>query len=180
MIEIRILCCALAILLAGARSSQSEPRVDYHQHLFSPTTAKRSPGVDQFTAGDLIGLLDSAGIRRAVVLSLAYQSGNPNRPAVEDEYAQVRAENDWTAVEVAGFSDRLSGFCSVQNAMQSDSPEASVAQRRPYGATMRIGAIAKKRQAYDAGLLRCIRRRRSGQVEGKSEPDRQANSATRR
>jgi hypothetical protein len=36
------------------------------------------------------------GIRRARVLSMEYQFGNPNRPAVEDEYAKVRAENDWT------------------------------------------------------------------------------------
>jgi predicted TIM-barrel fold metal-dependent hydrolase len=46
-------------------------------------------------------------------LSLAYQFGNPNKPALEDEYAHVKAENDWTSQQVARFPDRLRGFCSV-------------------------------------------------------------------
>jgi predicted TIM-barrel fold metal-dependent hydrolase len=65
------------------------------------------------TADDLVKLLDQAGIGRAVVLSVAYQFGNPNRPAVDDEYAKVRAENDWTSREAARFPDRLRGFCGV-------------------------------------------------------------------
>jgi hypothetical protein len=40
--------------------------------------------------------LDEAGIRIALVLSVAYQFANPNRPAVEGEYAKVRVENDCT------------------------------------------------------------------------------------
>jgi predicted TIM-barrel fold metal-dependent hydrolase len=47
------------------------------------------------------------------VLSVAYQFGNPNKPPVEDEYAQVKAENDWTSREVARYPDRLRGFCSI-------------------------------------------------------------------
>jgi hypothetical protein len=35
----------------------------------------------------LIPLLDAAGIERALVLSLAYQYGNPSKPQVKDEYA---------------------------------------------------------------------------------------------
>jgi predicted TIM-barrel fold metal-dependent hydrolase len=46
-----------------------------------------------------------------LVLSVAYQFGNPNRSPVEDEYAQVRAENDWTSEQVDRFPDRLRGFC---------------------------------------------------------------------
>jgi predicted TIM-barrel fold metal-dependent hydrolase len=52
-------------------------------------------------------------MRRALVLSVAYQFGNPNRPVVEDEYAKVRAENDWTSEQVARFPDRLRGFCGL-------------------------------------------------------------------
>jgi predicted TIM-barrel fold metal-dependent hydrolase len=48
-----------------------------------------------------------------VVLSTAYQFGNPNRPPVGDEYAKVLAENDWTSQQVARHRDRLIGFCSV-------------------------------------------------------------------
>lgn len=62
---------------------------------------------------DLIGFLDEAGIRRAAVLSIAYQYGNPNRSAVEDEYAKVKAENDWTSAQVARHPDRLRGLCGV-------------------------------------------------------------------
>jgi predicted TIM-barrel fold metal-dependent hydrolase len=57
--------------------------------------------------------LDEAGIRRAVVLSLAYQLGNPNRPPVDDEYAKVKVENDWTSQQVGRFADRLRALCSV-------------------------------------------------------------------
>jgi uncharacterized protein len=107
-----LLCSALAILpLSGAREVPS-PVADHHQHLFSPAAVKLSPGVAAIDAGDLIRLLDAAGIQRAVVLSLAYQFGNPNKPAVPDEYTHVRAENDWTSQQVARFPDRLRAFCS--------------------------------------------------------------------
>jgi predicted TIM-barrel fold metal-dependent hydrolase len=62
------------------------------------------------SARDLVPLLDSAGIRRAVLLSTAYLYGSPRR-MVEDEYAKVRAENDWTAAQAAGYPDRLAAFC---------------------------------------------------------------------
>jgi predicted TIM-barrel fold metal-dependent hydrolase len=68
------------------------------------------------SAEQLIAELDEAGIRRATVLSVAYWFGNPHmyKAAGEtDEYASVRAENDWTAKEAARFPDRLVAFCSV-------------------------------------------------------------------
>jgi uncharacterized protein len=67
--------------------------------------------VDPVTADYLVSLLDSAHIRRALVLSIAYQFG-PDRDEKPGEYARVRAENDWTADEVAKFPDRLRAFCS--------------------------------------------------------------------
>ena len=54
---------------------------------------------------------DAAGIRHALVLSVAYQFANPNRAPVQDEYAKVRAENDWTSAQVGRYPDRLRGFC---------------------------------------------------------------------
>ena len=84
-----IRCVALAMLSIGSASGQS-PLVDHHQHLFSPMVLALSPaaarGFVPITAKDLVALMDSAGIRRALVLSLGYQYGNPNI-AVEDEYA---------------------------------------------------------------------------------------------
>jgi predicted TIM-barrel fold metal-dependent hydrolase len=102
---------------------QSVPLIDHHQHLVSPGTAemvsaKLGGGQRQtpLAADGLIALLDSAGIRRAVVLSNAFTFGGRNFDRdthSEDElYALVRAENDWTAAEVARYPDRLIAFCS--------------------------------------------------------------------
>ena len=67
--------------------------------------------VDPIAAEYLVSLLDSAGIRRALLLSLAYQfaSGRDEKPG---EYPKVQAENDWTAAQAARFPDRLRAFCS--------------------------------------------------------------------
>jgi len=89
------------------------PLIDHHQHLISPAVHKISPTLQPMNARDLVKLLDEAGIRRAVVLSLGYQYGNPNKPPFPDEYAAVKAENDWTAAEIAPFADRLLGFCGL-------------------------------------------------------------------
>ncbi len=99
----RILLCAIAVL----HGVHAQPLVDYHQHLLNPPPGRTDP----MTAADLIADLDSAGIRRALVLSVAYQAGNPNRPPVENEYGKVRAENDRTSREVSHFPGRLRGFC---------------------------------------------------------------------
>src|SRR5262245_28099283 len=72
----------------------AQPAVDHHQHLLR--SAVSPPEGLALTAGDLIAQMDEAGIRRAVVLSIAYQFGNPSRPPIDNEYARVKAENDWT------------------------------------------------------------------------------------
>lgn len=61
-------------------------------------------------AKDLIRLMDAAGIQRALVLSTAYLYGSPRR-TVQDEYAKVKAENDWTGRQAAQYPDRLRAFC---------------------------------------------------------------------
>jgi predicted TIM-barrel fold metal-dependent hydrolase len=99
------------LLIMVAVDARAQPLVDHHQHLFHPMDNGLAPDAGTVTASELVAYLDEAGIRRALVLSVAYQFGNPNRPAVEDEYAKVRAENDWTSQQVARFPDRLRGFC---------------------------------------------------------------------
>src|SRR5260370_24091815 len=47
----------------------------------------------------------------ALVVSLAYAHGSPSIRG-NDEYAKVRAENDWTSQQVAQYPDRLRAFCS--------------------------------------------------------------------
>lgn len=103
----------VAVLLsAGPAAGQVAPAADHHQHLFSPDIATMLGGRPTgLSARDLVSLLDSAGIRRALVLSVAYMYGSPAR-TVEDEYAKVRAENDWTAAQAAQYPGRLLAFCS--------------------------------------------------------------------
>ena len=104
---------ALAIS-AVASAAPVAPVGDHHQHLFSPAIATLLAGSTTnprpIFASDVVALLDAAGIRRALVLSVAYLYGSPAR-TVEDEHAKVRAENDWTAAQAAQYSDRLRAFC---------------------------------------------------------------------
>lgn len=86
---------------------------DYHQHLLSEGAAAMAGIPKPFLAKDLIALMDEAGVHRAVLLSLGYQYGNPNKPPVEDEYKKVMAENDWTAAQAALFPGRFIVFCGV-------------------------------------------------------------------
>jgi predicted TIM-barrel fold metal-dependent hydrolase len=74
-------------------------------------TVNGPPVPKAVTAEQLITEMDAAGVKRAAVLSVAYWYGKPSRK-VEDEYAKVRAENDWVAEQVARYPDRLVGFCS--------------------------------------------------------------------
>jgi predicted TIM-barrel fold metal-dependent hydrolase len=74
-------------------------------------TVDPPPVPKAITAEQLIAEMDAAGIKRAAVLSVAFWFGNPRRN-IEDEYAKVRAENDWVAEQVARYRDRLVGFCS--------------------------------------------------------------------
>lgn len=107
-----LICPTLAVLLP--LSVAASDIIDYHQHLYSPQAgAITSAGPKGITATDLIAALDAAGIQRAVVLSVAYVFSNPNRPPTPDEYAHVKAENDWTSAQVAKYPGRLVGFCGV-------------------------------------------------------------------
>jgi predicted TIM-barrel fold metal-dependent hydrolase len=107
-----VLSILAVIPLQSTQRNVPPPLVDHHQHLFSPEVT-RSSNVDPLEVAELIRNLDDAGIRRAAVLSVAYQFGHPNRPPVEHEYDQVKAENDWTSKQVARFPDRLRGLCGV-------------------------------------------------------------------
>jgi predicted TIM-barrel fold metal-dependent hydrolase len=87
------------------------PATAYHQHLISPATAAllKGPVIDG-TA--LLRLLDEGGIKRGVVLSMAYTYAD-ERKHVPDPDRRVREENDWTAGQIAASHGRLKGFCSV-------------------------------------------------------------------
>lgn len=116
--------CLLALLAALSYAgmtpvgAQEAPRVDHHQHLFSPALAALlsppAPATQTLpiTARELVAHLDAAGIERAVVLSAAYIFEQPTR-GVEDAAAKARRENDWVSEQVAQHPTRLVGFCAV-------------------------------------------------------------------
>lgn len=116
----RVFLISLAMACGAARAqpaqpAQPAPAGDFHQHVFSDEIiALIGPGsgLKPMPAKELLPLLDAAGIRKAVLLSTAYMYGSPNRK-VENEYARVRAENDWTAAQAAQFPGRLVAFCGI-------------------------------------------------------------------
>lgn len=86
------------------------PKVDHHQHLFSPAMAEFQK-IQPIFAKDVIALLDAAGIGKAVLLSTAYAYGRPGREP-QNEYEKVKEENDWNAAQAALYPARLIAFCS--------------------------------------------------------------------
>lgn len=110
----------------GEQASSAVPPADHHMHVWSADArdllieAQRALGQEviaeeearPLTGGDAVAELDSAGIRRGVLLSNAYFFGIPD-VEVEGEYRKVRAENDFVARQVAMHPDRLVGFFSV-------------------------------------------------------------------
>jgi predicted TIM-barrel fold metal-dependent hydrolase len=123
---------AAAVLLLVTVHSHAQPTTDYHQHLLSPSAAALGGLPGSVDAKTLIGLLDGAGVHWALVLSLAYQYGNPNRPPVKDEYEKVKAENDWTGHQVAQYPDRLRAFCGVDPLKDYALAEIARCAKDPY------------------------------------------------
>jgi predicted TIM-barrel fold metal-dependent hydrolase len=87
------------------------PRVDYHQHLVSAAFQPivKLPARD---GRSLLAQLDSAGIGKAVVLSVGYSFAD-ERKKLEDPDRLTCMENDWTSAQVAASGGRLIGFCSA-------------------------------------------------------------------
>lgn len=117
-ISLITLASAIAIAQNGqsfrsnTQSEQIVPAADHHQHVLSPAYTEKflPPGSKTITAQDLIGLLDKAGIRRAVLLANGYSFGRPGSEP-PNEYGAVKADNDWVAGQAALFPKRLVAFC---------------------------------------------------------------------
>ena len=120
-----VLSVTPAALSPGRRSQAGARSADHHLHIRSAAAAEvlktlgdlergdRSGDVPApTTAADVLDALDAASVRRGLVLSIAYMFGSPEL-TVDDEYARVRAENDYVAEQVATRPDRLVGACSL-------------------------------------------------------------------
>jgi uncharacterized protein len=88
---------------------RSQALIDYR--------ASQARGPEMPVGGaELVRRMDADGIRRAFVLSTAYQmASDVNAHAVDEaeEQRRLSAENDYTAVECARFPNRLVPFLSV-------------------------------------------------------------------
>ena len=102
---------ACASVPPAAPRAPRAPRVDYHQHLVSPAFAPivKRPARD---GRALVAELDSAGIGKAVVLSVGYSFAD-ERKQLSDPDRLTREENDWTSAQVAAAGGRLIGFCAA-------------------------------------------------------------------
>lgn len=70
---------------------------------------KLQPSVE---AGDIVGLLDSTGTEKAVLLSTGYFFAMPDLE-FENERERLRGENRYVAVQAERYPDRLIPFCAV-------------------------------------------------------------------
>jgi len=100
--------------LALRRDPQGRWLVVSDSRVFQPAPTHQ----DVVDGPALLGKLDAAGIRYAVVLSEAYWFDSDTFPttpgaARADVMAQVRAENDWTAAQAEASNGRLLAFFSV-------------------------------------------------------------------
>ncbi|WP_373896706.1 amidohydrolase family protein, partial [uncultured Massilia sp.] len=118
-----LLSAAVLLALAGAAKAGPSapsapiraPLADHHQYIYSPAAAaflSSNAQLEPVSAHDLIAQLDAAGIERAAVLSVAWIYGRPAQLPGE-EYARVRAENDWAARQASDYPGRLVALCSV-------------------------------------------------------------------
>lgn len=109
-----------------ARDGPPTPPADHHMHVRSPAAVEAfrqaQDALEQVVipeerlvpldGSDAVAALDSAGIEKGVLLSVAYLFATPELQ-LQDEYGKVRAENDFVAAQVRRRPDRLVGFFSV-------------------------------------------------------------------
>lgn len=93
-----------------------------------PGPQPRSPSL----ADELLAQMDSAGIRKSVVLASSYWWGSSILAESADEYEEVKLENDWVAAQVARFPERLVGFCSFNPLRQYAMAEIERCARNPH------------------------------------------------
>ncbi len=95
-------------LLSLRKDADAQWRIAAETYIYNVPTFEKP-----VTAADKIKEMDAMGVRLGTVVSNAYyyDSAQPEPPA--DALSMVRADNDWTAQQVAQYPDRLIAFCSV-------------------------------------------------------------------
>ena len=118
---------AFLVLLLGLGNSDAQdlqPVADHHMHIRSEAasealvklqkelTGQDIPLLDPTGADQIIEMLNAGGIKKGVLLSLAYFFGAPDID-FPDEYQQVMQENNYASDEASRYPGRLVAFCSV-------------------------------------------------------------------
>lgn len=120
----RALGLSVMLIIGIGCSDQTNYKADHHIHLRSATatealqTIQETLGQEvsedisaQTTADTLIAAMDSAGVEKGALLSVAYFFAMPEVD-FDDEKALVRSENEFTAEQASRYPDRLAAFCS--------------------------------------------------------------------
>jgi predicted TIM-barrel fold metal-dependent hydrolase len=144
MILARTLAIAAATLSSGAplHAARDKPvsvTVDHHVHVRSPAiqailpaycaSAGKSSFCDNALAGspsvtDLMRDMDAAGIRRARLMSTAYQAESPiMNPPLPDHVEIVRSANDFTVALARAQPDRFEAYIAVNPVTSTALPE---------------------------------------------------------
>lgn len=123
----RVSALLFSILLANNLRAQVKPNhyTDYHVHLQDSATVQlgyrmmkafhlKATKMDSlcFDADTIIRRLDKAKFYSAWIISNAYWFGSPVTP-VQNEYEEVKKQNDWIAAQAARYPGRLKAFMSV-------------------------------------------------------------------
>lgn len=94
-------------LLSLVKGSDGKWRIASEVYIFGQPEPEKPK-----TAADAVAQLDAVGTRWGAVLSNAYYFDSVRPEPLRNPYSQVKAENDWTAEQVAQYPDRLAAFCS--------------------------------------------------------------------
>jgi predicted TIM-barrel fold metal-dependent hydrolase len=152
----------------GRAPALAPPYLDAHAHSISgPGLAYRAltglpQGGDSPVGGAaLIGRMDADGVRRAFVLSTAYQMAPDAygpRTFESAEYVHVRFENDFTAAECARYPDRLVPFLSVNPKRGYAVEEVDrCVEQKMRGLKLHLwNSLVDTRQAADLAALRRV------------------------
>jgi predicted TIM-barrel fold metal-dependent hydrolase len=116
-----ILFAATCVQTPAVGAAEPKPwRADHHMHLASADLCRRvgecldSNHPPAVYAADAVRALDAAHVAKGVILSCAYLYGMRSLHLSQEEVARrVRAENEFTAAEIAKYPDRLAGFLSL-------------------------------------------------------------------
>jgi predicted TIM-barrel fold metal-dependent hydrolase len=144
------------------------PYLDAHAHTSSGALLayRAATGVTQgrselVDGAALIRRMDADGVRRAFVLSTAYQMAADaygSRTSETTEYARVRYDNDFTAAECALYPDRLVPFLSVNPKRGYSVEEVDrCAERKMRGLKLHLwNSLVDTRQPADLAALRRV------------------------